>query len=112
MREVAEGLELLGKTLGGIMAPPAPPNRRISELLGLNPVRPPTPAGWSRSPREDSTYISISCDLERRLPPMKQEDLTAISIMARFKRITRRLLGGKKKVLFEEPFKEGCREIL
>jgi hypothetical protein len=43
---------------------------------------------------------------------MKQEDLTAISIMARFKRITRRLLGGKKKVLFEEPFEEGCKEIL
>jgi hypothetical protein len=45
---------------------------------------------------------------------MKQEDLTtiSISIMARFKRITRRLLGGKKKVLFEKPFKEGCKEIL
>ncbi|KAM0821623.1 hypothetical protein ACQ4PT_072062 [Festuca glaucescens] len=27
--------------------------------------------------------------------------------MARFKRITRRLLGGKKKVMFEEPFKLG-----
>jgi hypothetical protein len=32
--------------------------------------------------------------------------------MARFKRITRCLLEGKKKVLFEEPFKEGCKEIL
>jgi hypothetical protein len=32
--------------------------------------------------------------------------------MARFKRTTRRLLGGKKKILFEELFKEGCKEIL
>jgi hypothetical protein len=112
MRETAEGLELLRKTLVGILVHPAPPNRRISELLGPNPVRPPTPVGWSRPPREDSTYISSSYVPERRLPPMKQEDLTAISIMARFKRITRRLLGGKKKVLFEEPFKEGCKKIL
>jgi hypothetical protein len=43
---------------------------------------------------------------------MKQEDLTSIFIMERFKRITRRLLGGKKKVLFKEPFKEGRKDIL
>jgi hypothetical protein len=112
MREAAEGLDLLKKTPVGIIALPITPNRRMSELLGENPVRPPTPAEWSRPPKEDSTYISSSYDLEWRLPPMKQEDLTAISIMARFKRITRCLLGGKKKVLFEEPFKEGCKEIL
>jgi hypothetical protein len=31
--------------------------------------------------------------------------------MTRFKHITRRLLGGMKKVMFEEHFKEGCKEI-
>jgi hypothetical protein len=110
--EAAEGLDLLRKTPVGIMALSPPPNRRISDLLGPNPVRPPTPTGWSCPPKEDSIYVSSSYDPERRLPPMKQEDLTAISIMARFNRITRRLLGGKKKVLFEEPFEEGCKEIL
>jgi hypothetical protein len=108
MREVAEGLELLRKTPMGIMALPAPPNRRVSELLGPNLVRPPTPIGWSQPPTKDAMYINSSFDLERKLPPMRKEDLTAISIMARFKRITRRLLGGKKKVQFEGPFKEGC----
>jgi hypothetical protein len=98
MREAAEGLELLRKTLVGIMALPAPPNRRIFELLGPNPVRPPTPAGWYRPPIEDTTYVSSSYDPERKLPPMKHEGLTANSIMARFKHITRRLLGGKRKV--------------
>jgi hypothetical protein len=43
---------------------------------------------------------------------MKMEDLTIISIMARFKRFTRRLLGGKNKVLFEKPIKEACKKIL
>jgi hypothetical protein len=41
-----------------------------------------------------------------------EDDHTSISIIGRFKIFTRRLLGGKKKVLFEEPFKEGCNEIL
>jgi hypothetical protein len=112
MREAVEGLELLKKMLVGIMALPVLPNRRMSELLRPSPVRPPTPTGWSRSPKEDSIYVSSSYDPERRLPPMKMEDLTAISIMARFKRFNRRLLEGKKKMLFEEPFKERCKEIL
>jgi hypothetical protein len=108
MREAAEGLELLRKTPVGIMALPAPPNRRVLELMGPNPIRPPTPTGWSQPPTVDAVYINSSLDPERKLPPMRKEDLTAISIMARFKRITRRLLGGKKKVQFEGPFKEGC----
>jgi hypothetical protein len=58
IREAAEGLELFKKTFVGIMALLAPPNQRISELLGANPVRPPTPAGWSRPPKKDSTYVS------------------------------------------------------
>jgi hypothetical protein len=111
MREAAEGLELPRKKPVGVMALPAPPNRRVSELIGPNPTRPPTPAGWSRPPKEDLLYVNSTFDPERKLPPMKKEDLTAISIMARFKRITRRLLGGRKKVQFEEPFKEGCNEI-
>jgi hypothetical protein len=104
-------LELLRKTPMGIMALPAPPNRRVSELLGPNLVRPPTPIGWSQPPTKDAMYINSSFDLERKLPPMRKEDLTAISIMARFKRITRRLLGGKKKVQIEGPFKEGCGRV-
>jgi hypothetical protein len=111
MREAAEGLELLRKMPVGVMALPASLNRRVSELIDPNPVRPPTPAGWSRPPTEDSMYVNNLFDPERKLPPMRKEDLTAISIMARFKRITRRLLGGKKKVQFEEPLKEGCSEI-
>jgi hypothetical protein len=85
----------------------------MSELLGPNLVRPPTPARWSRPLREDSIYVNSSCDPERRLPPMKVEDLTAISMMARLKKFTKRLLKGKKnKVEFEELFKEGCSKIL
>jgi hypothetical protein len=112
MREAAEGLELLRATPVGIMALPVSPNSKVSELLGPNPVRPPTPARWSRPPTEDAMYVNSSYDPERKLPSMKEEDLNAISIMARFKHITRCMLGGKKKVQFEEPFKEGCREIL
>jgi hypothetical protein len=112
MREAAEGLELLRATPVGIMALPVSPNRKVSELLGPNPVRPPIPPGWSQPPAEDSMYINNSFDPERKLPPMKKEDMTAILIMERFKRITRHLLGGKKNVQFEGPFKEGCQEVL
>lgn len=39
--------------------------------------------GSSRQPREDMIYVNNNYDPERRLPPVKVWDLTAISIVAR-----------------------------
>jgi hypothetical protein len=86
-----------------VMGLPAPPTRRISELLGPNLVRPPTPRGLPPRLLVDTYRIRRAFDLDQVLPSMTIHDLNAISALERIMCFVRTLWRRKKKVKFAHP---------
>jgi hypothetical protein len=103
-REAIEALEMLRRPGSFVVIGlPAPSTRRISELLGLNLVRPPTPRGLSPRLLVNTYRIRRAFDLDQVLPPMTIHDLNAISALEQIMCFVMTPWRRKKKVKFAHP---------